>query len=378
MDSRDPNAGEERMAKQQRDDGSASKPRASARKSAPIASDATSYDPVHDPGTAAARARAERLEPGRQPTRIVTSGSEIRFGTASWTDPTMTAPGVFYPDDVRTPETRLRYYASVFPFVEVDSTYYALPKPETAALWAARTPDDFVFDIKAHALMTGHPTETSRLPREIRDALPEAMREAKRIYPKDLPSELLDAVWTTFLGALAPLREAGKLGAVLMQYPPWFVPTRESAAELERVRERLGDVPGAVEFRQPLWLSERLAPRTEALLSRLGLIYVSVDEPQGTAQSVPPTTLVTHPGLAIVRLHGRRLDTWTKRGAAVQERFRYLYSPDELSTWAPTIASVAGAVERVHVVFNNCYGNYGTTNALEMSGMVASALMTEG
>lgn len=359
------------MARAKREDGSPVTAGARARK-APIASDATSYDAIHDPGTVAARARAERIGPARQPTHIVSSGAEIRFGTASWTDPTMTAPGVFYPDDARTPETRLRYYASVFPVVEVDSTYYALPKPETAALWAERTPGDFVFDVKAHALMTGHPTETSRLPREIREALPAGVRDARRVYPKDLPPELLDAVWATFLGALAPLRAAGKLGAVLMQYPHWFVPTRESAAELEHVAARLGDVRGAVEFRQPLWLSERLAARTEALLKRLGLVYVSVDEPQGTAQSVPPTTLVTHPALSIIRLHGRRQDTWTKRGAAVQERFRYLYSPEELSGWAPTVAAVAGAVERVHVVFNNCYGNYGTTNALELAAMVAA------
>ena len=343
-------------------------------RAAPSASDATSYDPVHDPGTVAARARAERIGPALQPTRIVTPAAEVRFGTASWTDPTMTAPGVFYPDDARTPEARLRHYASVFPVVEVDATYYALPKPETAALWVERTPDDFVFDVKAHALMTGHPTETARLPREIREALPAAVRDAKRVYPKDLPPELLDAVWRTFLAALAPLREAGKLGAVLMQYPPWFVPSRESAAELERVPERLGDVPGAVEFRHPLWLSERLAARTGTLLERLGLVYVIVDEPQGTTQSVPPTTLITHPRLAVVRLHGRRQDTWTKRGAAVQERFRYLYSPEELSGWAPTVAAVAGAVERVHVVFNNCYGNYGTTNALEMAKLVGQAV----
>src|SRR5512140_3763686 len=89
-------------------------------------------------------------------------GGAIRVGTASWTDPTMTARGVFYPDGAETAEERLAYYASRFPVVEVDATYYALPAVRTAELWVARTPPDFTFDIKAHALMTGQPTETKR------------------------------------------------------------------------------------------------------------------------------------------------------------------------------------------------------------------------
>lgn len=329
-----------------------------------------SWDPTHDPGTSSARGRADVVGPARQPTHLITHGAHIRLGTASWTDRTLTAAGVFYPEDANTPETRLRYYASVFPLVEVDATYYALPTPEMAELWAARTPDDFMFDVKAHALMTGHPTEVSRLPRALRDALPADLREAKRVYPRDLPPEVLDEVWALFLGALQPLRAVGKLGAVLMQYPPWFTPTRESAAELERVRERLGDVHAAVEFRQAGWLGERLAGRTEALLRRLGMSYVTVDEPQGTRSSVPPVPLVTSPELAVVRLHGRRRDTWDRRGTPVIERFRYLYAPDELREWVPRIEQVTEAARQVHVVFNNCYGNYGTTNAVEIGAMV--------
>src|SRR3954463_8356168 len=119
----------------------------------------------------------------------------IRIGTASWTDPTMTAAGVFYPDGADSAEDRLQYYASRFPVVEVDATYYALPARRTAELWVQRTPPDFTFDIKAHALMTGQPTETKRLPKAIREALPPEVAAKARIYAKDLPPELADDVW---------------------------------------------------------------------------------------------------------------------------------------------------------------------------------------
>ena len=101
--------------------------------------------------------------------------------------------------------------------------------------------------------------------------------------------------------------------------------------------------------------------------------YVVVDEPQGLPSSVPPEVAVTTPRLAVVRLHGRRADTWAKRGATVLEKFRYLYEENELQPWVPKIVEIAGESEQVHVVFNNCYGNYGTTNALEMARLVARA-----
>ena len=121
-------------------------------------------------------------------------GHHVRVGTASWTDPTMTATGVFYPHDADTAEERLQYYASRFPVVEVDATYYALPSRRLAELWVERTPPDFTFDVKAHALMTGQPTETRRLPRQIRGALPPELATKPRIYATDLPDELAAAV----------------------------------------------------------------------------------------------------------------------------------------------------------------------------------------
>ena len=135
--------------------------------------------------------------------------------------------------------------------------------------WVERTPDAFVFDVKAHALMTGHATEVARLPPAFRAALPPELAKASRLYAKDLPAELEDEVWRTFRDALEPLRDSGKLGAVLLQFAPWVTPTKKSPAMFERARDRLGDLPIAVEFRNAAWLSERLRSRTWDLLGRL-------------------------------------------------------------------------------------------------------------
>jgi len=127
---------------------------------------------AHDPGSDAAAAVFDGSDDVAANPFAAPNGGTIRIGTASWTDPTMTAAGVFYPSGADSAEERLQYYASRFPLVEVDATYYSLPSRRTSELWVQRTPPDFTFDIKAHALMTGQPTETKRLPKDLREALP--------------------------------------------------------------------------------------------------------------------------------------------------------------------------------------------------------------
>jgi uncharacterized protein YecE (DUF72 family) len=299
--------------------------------------------------------------------------AEIRVGTAGWTDRTLTARGVFYPADATTPESRLRYYASRFSLVEADAGFYAIPDPLNSERWVDRTPPGFVFNVKAHALMTGHATEIARLPQSLRDELPADLAQQKRIYAKDLPRELRDEVWRLFRRALDPLHEAGKLGAVLLQFAPWVRPAKHTPLMLARVREQLGDMPIAVEFRHPSWLEPRLRERLWAQLREQRLTYVVPDTPPGTATSLPIAPAVTTPDLAIVRLHGRRSELWGAREATVLEKYRYLYDVDELEEWLTVILELAEQAERIHVVFNNCYANYGTTNALEMAEMIADS-----
>ncbi len=326
---------------------------------------------VHDPGPEAAAERGEaHATAAREPISI--GGASVRIGTASWTDPTMTAPGVFYPPDAGTAEDRLVYYANQFPLVEVDATYYALPARRTAELWMERTPPDFTFDIKAHALMTGQPSEVARLPKDLRESLPADVLERKRVYARDLPGEIVDEIWARFADGIEPLRSSGKLGAVFLQYPRWFFPSNESRDEIVAARERLGDIPFAVELRHGSWLNEKNADRTLRFFSKYEIPFVMVDAPPGTRSSLPPMSVVTSPKMAVVRFHGRRTETWEKSGIPVVERFRYLYEPDELVEWVPRIREAAEQVPEVHLLMNNCYANYGTTNAREIADLLAT------
>jgi uncharacterized protein YecE (DUF72 family) len=323
---------------------------------------------AHDPGVEAAKRRAEEAdEAGRSPIRV--GKGEARFGTASWTDPTMTAPGVFYPPGANSAEERLRFYASQFPVVEVDATYYALPGKKTSESWVARTPKDFVFDIKAHALMTGQPTEVSRLPKAIREELPAEHKDKKRIYRKDLPAELLDAVYEQFREALEPLVAARKLGAVFIQFPRWVFPSNEARDLILATRERL-NLPIAVEFRHGSWFNEKNAERTVKFLQEHRIPYVAVDEPQGFKSSVPPVVVQTSADLAVFRFHGRNKENWEKKDITPAERFRYLYDQDELADWTSKIAAVAKDSKETHVIYNNCFSNYGTTNAREAARLL--------
>ena len=130
--------------------------------------------------------------------------SRILIGTASWTDKSLIASGRFYPPKCNSPEDRLRYYASQFPLVEVDSSYYAMPAPQVAQLWAERTPPDFTFNIKAFRLFTGHQTAPAALPKDIAEALGRC--EGKHLYYKDLPAEITDEMWRRFREGIEPLQ----------------------------------------------------------------------------------------------------------------------------------------------------------------------------
>jgi uncharacterized protein YecE (DUF72 family) len=329
--------------------------------------------PVHDPGHEIAAKRVEGLDDAASQPLPAPSGGWIRVGTASWTDPTMTATGVFYPRDADTAEERLQYYASRFPLVEIDATYYALPAARTAELWKERTPPDFIFDAKAHALMTGQPTETKRLPKAIREELPDELKEKARVYARDLPAELLDAVWALFREGLEPLRASGQLGSILLQYPRWFFPSHENREQILEAKERLGDIQSAVEFRHGSWLNEKNAERTIRFLSDNDIPFVMTDGPQGFKSSMPPILAVTSSELALVRFHGRRAETWEAKGVPPVERFRYLYDRDELSEWVPKIRRAASEAKETHLLMNNCFANYGATNAREIARMLAES-----
>ncbi|MDQ1725450.1 MAG: hypothetical protein QOG52_2478 [Frankiaceae bacterium] len=285
---------------------------------------------------------------------------ELRIGTASWTDKTLLQSG-WYPADAATPEKRLAFYASQFPVVEVDATYYSPPNERNSELWAARTPEDFRFDIKAYGLLTGHPVKVASLYKDLR---PET--DKKNVYATDLDPKAVDEVWQRFLDALAPLHHAGKLGHLLFQFPPWFVISKANKAYILEVVERCRPARAVVEFRHESWLREDNVRETLDFLTSYGIPYVCVDMPQGHKSSVPPVLAVTS-DLAVVRFHGHS-DKWTSRD--IYERFGYHYSQEELAEWAPKIAALAEEAKETHVLMNNCYRDYATSNARQLAQQI--------
>lgn len=288
-------------------------------------------------------------------------GGEILVGTASWTDKTLLASG-WYPADATSAEDRLRYYAEQFPLVEVDSTYYTPPNERNSALWAARTPPGFTFNVKAFSLLTQHPTKVSALYKELR---PETTK--KNVYAKDLEPAVVDEVWARFLSALEPLHAADKLGALLFQFPQWFPIGARNRHYLLECKERAAPYRICVEFRNKTWMSEENRDETLDFLRSYALPYVVVDMPQGYPSSVPPVAEATA-DLAVVRFHGHS-DKWESRD--IYERFGYLYAEDELAEWAPKVTGLAEQAGEVHVLLNNCYRNYAQVNARQLADLVA-------
>jgi uncharacterized protein YecE (DUF72 family) len=288
--------------------------------------------------------------------------ADIRVGTASWTDKTLLASG-WYPDDVKSAAERLGYYAKQFPLVEVDSTYYTPPNERNSDLWVARTPAGFTFNIKAFSLLTQHPTKPSALYKDLR---PEGV--TKNLYLKDVEESTVDAVWERFLSALEPLQAAGKLGAILFQFPQWFPIGRHNKHYILECKRRCEPYRICVEFRNKTWLSDDNQAETLDFLTSYGLPYVCVDMPQGHPSSVPPVVAATA-DLAVVRFHGHS-EKWTSRD--IYERFGYHYSKPELKSWAPKIADLSAQAKETHVLMNNCYADYAQTNAQQLIDLLTS------
>lgn len=296
----------------------------------------------------------------------------VLVGTASWTDKTLLACGRFYPKQANSAEARLRFYASVFPLVEVDSSYYAMPSASTAQLWAERTPEGFVMNVKAFRLFTGHATSPNVLPRDVQAALGD--RGTRNLYYKDTPAEIRDELWRRLREALAPLRHAGRLGLVHFQFAPWLTRSREGLAHVAHCVERMAGHTLSVEFRHRSWFDGDHREATLALQRELGVVHTVVDAPQGFANSVPAVWEATHPQRALVRLHGRNAATWNVKGAsAASERFNYDYSDAELADIAASIGARFAPVLQTHVVFNNNMEDQGQRNARTLMCKLAGA-----
>ena len=288
---------------------------------------------------------------------------EIEVGTASWTDKTLIASG-WYPPEADTPEKRLRFYARQFPLVEADSSYYALPAEQTATMWAERTPAGFTFNVKAFSLFTHHPTPVRALPVDLRAAAGKSGKD--RVYLSGVDTEVADQAWDRFLAALEPLRLAGKLGAILLQFPPWFPISRANKEYIVACAQRAAPRRVCVEFRNKTWMTPDNQAETLEFLTSSNLPYVCVDMPQGYPNSIPPVVAATS-DLAVIRLHGHS-DKWDSKD--IHERFGYRYTDAELGRWAGQTRRLAADANVTQVLFNNCYRDYAQVNARRLAELL--------
>jgi uncharacterized protein YecE (DUF72 family) len=299
----------------------------------------------------------------------------VLVGTCSWTDKTLVACGRFYPKGCSSAEGRLRHYASQFPLVEVDSSYYAMPSRENSELWVERTPARFTFNIKAFRLFTSHRTAVRALPRDIAAAL--GLDPATHVYYDDVPAELRDELWRRFHEAIEPLDAASKLCLVHFQFPPWLTRNRAGHDHVRHCVEKMDGRAVSVEFRNRIWFEGAHAASTLAFERELGVVHTVVDAPQGFANSVPAIWEATHPELALVRLHGRNSATWNLAGLhAASDRFNYDYPQAELAALATRIETLARNGFETHVVFNNNMEDQGQRNARSLIGELESSMST--
>ena len=287
----------------------------------------------------------------------------------------------WYPREVSSAEARLRYYAARFDTVEVDSTYYGLPQRQHAQAWADRTPAEFTFHIKAYGMMTRHEVDVRSLHPDLRDGYHYELTDRGRVRASE--PKMVERSFEIFAEELTPLREAGKMGGVLMQFPAFITAkysekTHETLNYLEWAQEQLKHwLPGSpmlVEFRHPSWVEGAQAEKTMKFLADREMVYVSVDSPQFPDRSTMPPITGATARWAYVRMHGRNRDTFFARVGSAADRFDWLYDIDELKEWETPIRDLASATERAWVMFNNCKYDYAPRNAREMAEILGDVV----
>lgn len=283
-------------------------------------------------------------------------GAVVRAGTCSWADRSLIAEGSFYPRRTMTATARLAWYSERLPLAELTATYRFPPTPELSAQWASRTPEGFTFDVRAWSLLTGNPTFPDSLWPDLQGQVLPSSRPRRRLYATHLPGDVLEECWDRFAHAIGPLYRAGRLGAVILQYPSWFSPRPETWAELARAHERLPGYRIAVELHSPKWFEGDGCETTLEFLELHDLALVCVDGPAVGPRAAPKVVAATS-DLALVRFSGRRAvddEPWT---------WPYRYGEDELAGWVPQIADLASSAAEVHLLMDNCWRSDGVDNA---------------
>ena len=270
-------------------------------------------------------------------------GARSSGGTRKKVNPKIQIGAVVAPADVveRAQHSRV---------MEIDASSEPLTE-RLVAPWVDRTPENVVFDIRAHRLLTHHAAPIESISPEVRDTLTPALRERRQLYAEDLPARSLDAALDRFLASIASVREFGKLGAVVFPFPSYFTPGPRALDYLEWLRGRGGDVPMAIELRHRDWVAGKQRDATMEFLSEHQLAYVCVDVPPGFDSSLPPLSVATT-DTAYVKFHGRNTGAWERGADTGDDRFAYDYKDADLEPWVPRLEKLAGSARSVHVTFS--------------------------
>lgn len=267
----------------------------------------------------------------------------IQIGLTGWGD----HPAVYQPSS--NAREKLIDYSSHFPIVELDASFYAIQPERNIRKWIAETPDTFQFIVKAYQGMTGH---------------------QRGELPYSSPEEMFNA----FKLSVGPMKEAGKLAMILVQFPPWFDCRKENVEEIRYIRQQLEGYDIAIEFRHQSWYAESLREKTVQFLEELNFIHTVCDEPQSGEGSVPFVAIATRQDKSFIRLHGRNVNGWRNttgdNEAWRKVRYLYDYTDAELAEIQQAIHKLQGESEKVFVVFNNNSGGHAAENAKRLQKMM--------
>ena len=270
----------------------------------------------------------------------------LLVGTASWSDPGFVEH--WYPPKLPAGD-RLAWYAQYFEMVEVNSTFYAVPDARLVERWCRSTPNEFIFDLKVHQLLSRHAASLKTLPPALqRTAETDAKGKVK------LTAKIERALLDQIINSTLPLRAGKKFGAFLLQLSPAFSPRKHQLSELDELLARLASLGVAVELRNRHWTEAEQLPDTLEFFRRHRAALVLVDAPAEAHFTIMPSELneITQPKLAYLRLHGRDAHAYL-RGKTVATRFYYDYSDEEIAEVAQRANKLAREATSVHVVFNN-------------------------
>lgn len=266
----------------------------------------------------------------------------IEIGLTGWGD-----HDTLYEDVARSTD-KLKTYASHFPVVELDASYYAIQPERNIKKWIDETPQRFKFVVKIHQALTLHA--------DYHDY-----------------ADSIGSLFDQFKKMVEPLSEANKLAMILVQFPPWFDCNTKNINYILYIKQQLEPFPICIEFRHQSWFAGEMKERTLSFLTEHQLIHSVCDEPQVGDGSIPFINRITH-SKALVRLHGRNTNGWRKRDMSDQEwrdvRYLYDYNESELTSIAEKIQVLNQKAKNVYVVFNNNSGGHAANNAKQFQRLL--------